>query len=79
MGEGAQSGTFEHKDGISSTYAQPRQRISNIYIYLYVSYQSVYTGSEKCITNMGKTDLLRHLFLSRTHWPIERIGCQQLG
>ena len=26
--------------------AQPRQRISNIYIYLYVSYQSVYTGSE---------------------------------
>ena len=26
--------------------AQPRQRISNIYIYLYVSYQSVYIGSE---------------------------------
>ena len=26
--------------------AQPEQRISNIYIYLYVSYQSVYTGSE---------------------------------
>ena len=25
---------------------QPQQRISNIYIYLYVSNQSVYTGSE---------------------------------
>ena len=27
--------------------AQPRQHISNIYIYLYVSDQSVYTGPEK--------------------------------
>ena len=26
--------------------AQPQQRISNIYIYLYVSYQSMYTESE---------------------------------
>ena len=26
--------------------AQPRQRISNIYTYLYVSYTSVYTGLE---------------------------------
>ena len=26
--------------------AQPRQDISNIYIYLYVSDQSVYTGSK---------------------------------
>ena len=26
--------------------AHPRQPISNIYIYLYVSDQSVYTGSE---------------------------------
>ena len=33
----------------------------------------MYTGSETCITNLGKTDLLRHLFLSRTYWPIERI------
>ena len=27
--------------------AQPQQRISNRYIYLYVSDQSVYTGSEE--------------------------------
>ena len=35
---------------LSSTYvilkAQPWQRISNIYIYLYVSYQTMYTGSK---------------------------------
>ena len=42
------------KDGISSTYVQSQQRIYNIYIYLYVSYQSVYTGSVTCITNVGK-------------------------
>ena len=33
-------------DYTSVLKAQPRQHISNIYIYLYVSYQSVYTGSE---------------------------------
>ena len=31
---------------MSALEAQPRQCISNIYIYLYVSYQSVYTGFE---------------------------------
>ena len=36
---------------LSKLAAQPRQGISNIYIYLYGSYQSVYTGSE--------TDLIR--------------------
>ena len=36
--------------------AQPRQHISNIYIYLYVSDQSVYTGSELCGT-VGKVHI----------------------
>ena len=31
---------------LSVLKAQPGQHISNIYIYLYVSDQSVYTGSE---------------------------------
>ena len=31
---------------LSKLAAQPRQHISNIYIYLYGSYQFVYTGSE---------------------------------
>ena len=30
----------------SSATVEPRQRISNIYIYLYVSDQSVFIGSE---------------------------------
>ena len=35
---------LQHTSGLK---ALPRQRISNIFIYLYVSYQSVYTGSEQ--------------------------------
>ena len=34
----------------SSVTVEPRQRISNIYIYLYVSDQSVFIGSEFSVT-----------------------------
>ena len=34
----------------SSATVEPRQRISNIYIYLYVSSQSVFIGSEDRLT-----------------------------
>ena len=34
----------------SSATVEPRQRISNIYIYLYVSDQPVFIGSEVCVS-----------------------------
>ena len=33
--------------------AQPRQHISNMYIYLYLSYQSAYTGSKVHTMNIS--------------------------
>ena len=41
--------------------AQARQGISHIYIYLFVSYQSVYTGSESAVSERSE--------YFRTHWP----------
>ena len=37
----------------SSATAEPRQRVSNIYVYLYVSDQSVFIGSEKSLIILG--------------------------
>ena len=42
----------------SSATVEPRQRISNIYIYLYVSDQSVFIGSELVVTCCERADLL---------------------
>ena len=39
----------------SSAIVEPRQRISNIYIYLYVSDQSVFIGSEGAYMIGAKT------------------------
>ena len=39
----------------SSSTVEPWQRISNIYIYLYVSDQSVFIGSESIATLTAKT------------------------
>ena len=37
----------------SSATVEPRQRVSNIYLYLYVSDQSVFIGSEMEVTLKG--------------------------
>ena len=44
--------------------AQSRQRISNIYIYLYVSDQSVYTGSEIASKKNDYTQDIHKVILS---------------
>ena len=47
--------------------AQPRQGISNIYIYLYVSYQSVYTGSEFKANHSQEIGYIKPVYLHMFH------------
>ena len=58
----------------SSATVEPRQRISNIYIYLYVSDQSVFIGSEiqaKINKQTNKTKLL-YKFMKVFNLPVGR-------
>ena len=64
-----QSSTYSSFESLSSV--EPRQRISNIYIYLYVSDQSVFIGSEGsrksvclCLPSTGDIDTLGAQYLS---------------
>ena len=50
-----QSGTYVSFE--SSAAYEPRQRISNIYIYLYVSDLSVFIGSEGKVISMLSSDM----------------------
>ena len=60
----------------SSLKEQPRQHISNVYIYLYVSYQSVYTMSESQIRYFGwllrnkKRIYAQKFSLTEAYWPL---------
>ena len=55
--------------------AQPQQRISNIYIYLHVSDQSVYTGAKTKVCDRARIEM----FDSGTSRPLTNSAPDKLG
>ena len=51
----------------SSATVEPRQRISNIYIYLYVHDQSVFIGSELILTTTDAVHVVYWFLLNGLH------------
>ena len=65
---------------MSDFEAQPRQRISNIYSYLYVSDQSVYTGLGNPLYGNGLVQFIRLGNSIRLKWVrLELLSLQELS